>query len=103
MSVNHDDWEWASFDILEELNYEDSSMCCPKDDTWKLSRDEEGLLCYLFVWVEEAMLVLAEVILCDIRIDIDDRVLILLSHRMNFRYVCSNLSHFIMRLCPDVK
>ena len=63
MGVNDNNRVGSAFNVLEQLDDEDTTVVGPDDHAWEVLRSVERLLGDLFVTVEEAMLELSELIL----------------------------------------
>ena len=62
VAVNDYNGVGPSLEILEHLNYENSSVVCSNYHTWKIWGYIESLICYFFISVEETVLIASKVV-----------------------------------------
>jgi len=88
MAVQGDDGVAAALNVLEELHEEDPSIVRTQNHRWEIRGNVESLIGNFLVMVEEAVLVAAEVVLLD--------------ERMEVQYVILRRLHFICSLKAQI-
>jgi hypothetical protein len=78
MAINHTNRVWSAFNVLEKLQDKDPSVVGSYDHAWEFTRRVERLFCNVFVSVKEGVLVLAEVVLCNERVQAKNAVAVAL-------------------------